>query len=170
MAKGGKKQATKQAKAVAEGRPVATNRRARHDYEVVETFEAGIELLGPEVKSLRDGKANLREAYGVVRRGEVFLEKCHISPYLPATRDNPEPTRRRKLLLHRREIDKLEGKVAERGLTLVPLSIYFKQGRAKVELALVRGRRQHDRRQAIREREDDRDARRAMRERGRYQS
>jgi len=148
-------------------KPVATNRRVRHDYEVLETFEAGISLLGPEVKSLRDGRANLRESYGVIRRGEAFLQKLHISPYEPATRANPEdPTRERKLLLHRAEIDKLAGRVEERGLTLVPLSIYFKEGRAKVELALARGKHTYDKRAALRKREDDEAARRAMRARG----
>jgi SsrA-binding protein len=148
-------------------KPVATNRRARHNYEVLETFEAGISLVGPEVKSLRDGRANLREAYGVIRHGEAFLQKMHISPYEPARRANPEdPTRERKLLLHRAEIDKLEGKVEERGLTLVPLSVYFKDGRAKVELALARGKHTYDKRAALKKREDDEAARRAMRARG----
>jgi SsrA-binding protein len=142
---------------------IATNRRALHDYEVLDTFEAGIVLLGPEVKSLRAGKANLADAYAVVRRGEVFLHNCHISPYAPATRDNPDPRRERKLLLHRTEIARLEGKVKERGRTLVPLSLYFKDGRAKVELALARGKAQYDKRQSIRKREDERDTQRALR-------
>ena len=148
-------------------KPVATNRRARHDYEILETFEAGISLVGPEVKSLRDGRANLRESYGVIRNGEVFVQKLHISPYEPATRSNPEdPTRERKLLLHRSEISKLAPRVEERGLTLVLLSIYFKDGRAKVELALARGKHTYDKRAALRKREDDEAARRAMRARG----
>jgi len=128
---------------------IARNRRARHDYEVLDTFEAGMALLGPEVKSLRAGRVNLGDAYAVVRGGECWLEKLHISPYEPATRENPEPMRPRKLLLHRHELRKLEGKVKERGLTLVPLSLYWKDGRAKVELGLVRGRRTHDRREDI---------------------
>jgi len=150
-----------------ERRVVASNRRARHEYEVLDTLEAGIALVGPEVKSLRAGRANLGDAYAVVRRGEVFLQNLHISPYQPATRENPDPRRERKLLLHRSEIGKLSGRVAERGLTLVPLSIYFRDGRAKVELALARGKAKRDKRQTIRRREDEREAARAMRRWGR---
>jgi SsrA-binding protein len=146
---------------------IARNRRARYDYEVLDTFEAGMALLGPEVKSLRDGKANMGDAYAVIRRGECWLEKLHISPYDPATRENADPMRPRKLLMHRHEIRKLEGKIKERGLTLVPLSLYWKDGRAKVELALVRGKRVHDRREDIKRRDADREARRAMRGRTR---
>jgi SsrA-binding protein len=143
---------------------VATNRRARFDYEIVDTFEAGIQLIGPEVKSLRDGRANLGDAFATVHHGEVWLEKLHISAYDPATRDNPtDPQRRRKLLLHRREIEKLDGRVAEKGLTLVPLTVYFRRGRAKVELALARGKHRHDKRDTIRRREQDRETQRAMR-------
>ncbi len=143
---------------------VATNRRARFDYEIVDTFEAGISLLGPEVKSLRDGRANLGDAFATIHRGEAWLEKLHISPYEPATRANPgDPQRRRKLLLHRREIDRLDGRIAEKGLTLIPLSLYFRRGRAKVELALARGKHRHDKRDSIRRREQDRETRRAMR-------
>ncbi len=149
---------------------IATNRRARHDYEILDTVEAGIALLGPEVKSLRDGKANLSDAYASVRRGEIFLHNCHISPYAPATRANPDPRRERKLLLHRSEIAKLDSRVRERGLTLVPLALYFKDGRAKVELALARGKAQYDKRQALRRKEDDREARRALRAKGRGRS
>jgi SsrA-binding protein len=150
-----------------DAKPVATNRRARRDYEILETFEAGISLMGPEVKSLRDGRASLREAYAVIRRGEAFLEKLHISPYGPATIANPEdPTRERKLLLHRAQIAKLTGRVAERGLTLIPLAIYFKSGRAKVELGLARGRHSYDKRAELRRREDELSARRALRARG----
>jgi len=150
-----------------EGRAIATNRRARFEYEVLERVEAGLVLVGPEVKSLRAGKANLTDAYAIVRRGEAWLLHCHISPYDPASRDNPDPQRERKLLLHRREIRRLSGKLAERGLTLVPLKLYFKGGRAKVELALVRGKRRYDKRQTIRERESQRDLARRMRSRGR---
>ncbi len=143
---------------------VATNRRARFDYEIVDTFEAGIQLVGPEVKSLRDGRANLGDAYATIHRGEAWLEKLHISAYEPATRANPsDPQRRRKLLLHRREIDRLDGRIAEKGLTLVPLTIYFLRGRAKVELALARGKQRHDKRNTIREREMNRETQRAMR-------
>ena len=148
-------------------RSVASNRRARHDYEILETLEAGISLFGPEVKSLRAGRANLREAYAVIRRGEVFLQQLHISPYEPAARGNPtDPTRERKLLLHRAQISKLVGRVTERGNTLVPLSIYFSDGRAKVELALARGKHTYDKRAALRRKEDEETARRALRARG----
>jgi SsrA-binding protein len=146
---------------------VATHRKARFEYEILEKIEAGIALLGPEVKSLRAGNASLADAYAVVRRGEVFLVGAHISPYAQASRENPDPRRERKLLLHRTEIARLGAKVAERGLTLVPLSIYFRAGRAKVELALARGRRRHDKRDAIREREQEREVRRAVRTRSR---
>lgn len=146
---------------------IASNRRARHDYEVLDTVEAGIALIGPEVKSLREGRANLGDAYGVIRGGECFLEKLHISPYEPATRANGEPMRARKLLLHGHQIQKLRSRVTERGLTLVPLRLYWKDGRAKVELALVRGKRQHDRREDIKKRDADREAARAMRGRRR---
>ena len=148
-------------------RPVATNRRARHNYEIIETLEAGISLFGPEVKSLREGRANLRESFAVIKRGEVFLQQLHISPYEPAARGNAsDPTRERKLLLRSSEISKVVGRVSERGNTLVPLSIYFKDGRAKVELALARGRHTYDKRAALREKEDQETARRAMRARG----
>ena len=162
MAKGGKKKQEKidpDAKQV-----VATNRRARFDYEIVDTFEAGIQLVGPEVKSLRAGRANLGDAFATVHRGEAWLEKLHISPYEPATRANPsDPQRRRKLLLHRREIDRLDGRISEKGLTLVPITVYFLRGRAKVELALARGKHRHDKRESIRRREQDRETQRAMR-------
>jgi len=159
--------ASKAAKRATGRQPVASNPRARHDYEILETFEAGIALVGPEVKSLRAGRANLRESYAVVRRGEVFLQKLHISPYEPATRANPaDPMRDRKLLLRGSEIAKLAGRVEERGLTLVPLALYFKDGRAKVELALARGKHTYDKRAALREREDQETARRALRARG----
>jgi SsrA-binding protein len=164
-AKGAK--ASKTARRASGRQAVASNRRARYDYEILETFEAGIVLAGPEVKSLRAGRANLRESFAVARRGEIFLQKLHISPYEPATRANPaDPLRDRKLLLKRAEIAKLAGRVEERGLTLVPLSIYFKDGRAKVELALARGRHTYDKRAALREREDEETARRALRARG----
>jgi len=150
-----------------QSRAIATNRRARFEYEILERFEAGLVLVGPEVKSLREGKASLAEAYAVVRRGEVWLLNLHIPPYGPASRENPNTRRERKLLLHRAEIEKLSGKVAERGLTLVPLSIYFKDGRAKVELGLARGKRRHDKRETIRKRETDRELARAVRGRRR---
>jgi len=162
MAKGGKQK--EKVFDPDEKRVVATNRRARFDYEIVDTWEAGLQLTGPEVKSLRDGRANLGDAFATVHRGEAWLEKLHISPYEPATRANPsDPQRRRKLLLHRREIDRLDGRIAEKGLTLVPLTVYFVRGRAKVELALARGKHRHDKREAIRRREQDRETQRAMR-------
>lgn len=146
---------------------IASNRRARYEYEILDTFEAGIALLGPEVKSLRAGGANLGDAYATVRHGEVFLVNAHISPYAQAGRENPEPRRERKLLLHKREIARLQGQVAERGRTLIPLSLYFKQGRVKVELALARGKRRGDRRETIRRREQEREVERELRGRGR---
>lgn len=152
-----------------EKKVVATNRRARFEYEILDSFEAGLALLGPEVKSLRAGKANLTDSYAVFRRGEAWLISAHISPYPEAGRDNPEPRRDRKLLLHRREIERLEGRVQEKGLTLVPLELYFKDGRAKVRLGLARGKRQHDKRETIRRREQDREVQRVMR-RGRRRS
>jgi len=147
---------------------IARNRRARHEYEVIDTFEAGIALIGPEVKSLRAGRANLGDAYGVVRGGECWLEKLHISPYEPATRENADPQRSRRLLLHGREIRKIRSRVVEKGLTVVPLSLYFKNGLAKVELALVRGKRVRDKREDLKRREAQRETARAMRNRGRF--
>jgi SsrA-binding protein len=132
---------------------VATNRRARHRFELVETLEAGIQLQGSEVKSLRDGKAQLGDAYAVIDGGEVWLRGLHIPPYGPASRENHDPERPRKLLLHRHEIERLVGKSAQRGLTLIPTRIYFKGPRAKVELALARGKEGRDRRREIRDRD-----------------
>jgi SsrA-binding protein len=146
---------------------VATNRRALFDYEILEKVEAGLVLLGPEVKSLREGRANLSDSYAVLRRGEAWLVNAHVSPYDKAGRENPNPRRERKLLLKKGEIARLDGKVAERGLTLVPLSLYFKNGRAKVELGLARGKRVHDKRESIRRREEEREIERAVRERHR---
>jgi SsrA-binding protein len=137
---------------------VATNRRARHKFEPVEKMEAGIVLLGSEVKSLRGGKAQMTDAYAVVDKGEVWLRNLHIPPYEPASRENHEPERPRKLLLHKAEIERLIGKTAEKGLTLIPLRIYFKGSRAKVELALARGKEGRDRRRDI----ADRDVRREV--------
>lgn len=142
---------------------ICSNRKARHLYEILDTVEAGIALLGPEVKSLREGRASLGEAYARIRGGEMFLVGLHISPYEQAGRANPDPVRERKLLLHRSEIARLAGKVRERGYTLVPLRMYFRGGRAKVELALGRGKRAYDKRETIRRREEDRSLRRALR-------
>lgn len=132
---------------------VATNRRARHKYEFLDTFEAGIQLRGSEVKALREGKAQLADAYAVIDDGEVWLRNFHIPPYAPANRENHDPERPRKLLLHRYEIERLVGKTAERGLTLIPTRVYFKDRHAKVELALARGKVGRDRRREIAERD-----------------
>ena len=144
---------------------IADNRRARHDYHLLERYEAGLVLTGTEVKSLRDGRVNLRQAYADVRDGEVWLIGAHISTYEQGSLANHDPDRDRKLLLHRREIASLIGKVRERGLTLVPTSLYFKDGRAKLELALARGKELHDKRRAIATREADRQIERALRAR-----
>jgi SsrA-binding protein len=146
---------------------IATNRRARFDYEIVDTVEAGMALLGPEVKSLRAGNANLSDGYAFVRRGEMFLSNVHIGAYENAWRENAEPRRERKLLLHRHELRRLEVKASAPGMTLIPLRLYFKNGRAKVELGLCRGKQRHDKRESIRQRESDRDLQRTMRGRGR---
>lgn len=141
---------------------IADNRKARFNYELLERAEAGIVLTGTEVKSLREGKLNLGDSYCLIERnGEVFLVDAHISPYLPGNRFNVEPLRRRKLLLHKREIHKLNVKVKEKGLTLVPTRVYFKQGRVKVEIALARGKKVHDKRESIQARDAVREARRS---------
>jgi SsrA-binding protein len=141
---------------------VATNRRARHDYHIEETYEAGLVLTGAEVKSLRAGRASLGEAYARVDGGEAWVENLHISPYPNAARKHDDPRRSRKLLLHRREIDRLIGRTQERGLTLIPLRLYFRGGRAKLELGLGRGKRQYEKRRAIAEREHRREMERAV--------
>ncbi len=148
-------------------RVVATNRKAYHDYQIEDTYEAGIVLLGTEIKSLREGRANLRDGFAVVRNGEVWLLNVHIAPYAGGNRQNHDPLRERKLLLHRREINRLAGKVREKGWTLVPLRIYLKDNRAKVELGLVHGKREYDKREAIARREADRDIQRALKDRRR---
>ncbi|MBI5299699.1 MAG: SsrA-binding protein SmpB [Deltaproteobacteria bacterium] len=141
---------------------IAENRKARFHYHFLETFEAGLVLQGSEVKSLREGKANLGDAYAIIQNGEVFLLKCHISPYAPAANLNHEPLRTRKLLLNRREIDKLIGGLEEKGLTLVPTKLYFKEGRAKVELALAKGKQLFDKRESLKKKESRRSISRAM--------
>ena len=140
---------------------VITNRKARHDYLVLDTWECGIMLAGPEVKSLREGRANLQDSYARIDDGEVWLLGMHVSPYA-YSRGDLDPVRKRKLLLHRKEIVELERGTAEQGHTLVPLRVYFKDGRAKVELALARGKRAYDKRQALAERDAKREAERAM--------
>jgi SsrA-binding protein len=146
---------------------VARNPKATHDYHILETWESGIVLTGTEVKSLRNGKASIKEAYARVRNGEVFLEGMNITPYEQGNRYNHDPVRTRKLLLHRREIDQLSAKVAEKGLTLVPTRLYWKNGRAKVELALARGKDVRDKRRTIADRDAKRQMERALKSGGR---
>jgi SsrA-binding protein len=146
---------------------IASNRRAHHNFEILETLEAGLVLQGTEVRSLRGSRADLKESYARVEGTEAWLLGLHITPYAQGNRANHDPLRPRKLLLHRGEINRLLGKIMEKGLTLVPLRLYFKQGRAKVELGLARGRKTLDKRHAIREREERREVARALRERTR---
>jgi SsrA-binding protein len=143
---------------------VATNRQASFRYNLLERFEAGLVLQGTEVKALREGKAQLKDSYATIRDGEVWLIGAYIPPYGPASRENHEPERPRKLLLHRSEIDRLTGRTQERGLTLVPTRMYFSDGRAKIELALARGKDVHDKRDTIRKREVAREIQRELRE------
>jgi SsrA-binding protein len=149
------------------GRVIADNRKARHDYHILDTWECGVALLGSEVKSIREGRANLRDSYARVDNGEAWLLNVHISPYSHSNWDTPAERRPRKLLLHRHEIRKLVGSVAEKGLTLVPLEMYFKQGRVKVLLALAKGKQAHDKRETLRRREVDRETRAAVKTRTR---
>ena len=142
---------------------VATNRQASHRFHLLDKWEAGMVLTGTEVKSLREGKAQLKDGYAAIRDGEVWLYNVHIPPYAPATRENHEPERPRKLLLHRKEIERLIGKTAEKGLTLVPTRLYFKDSHAKVEIALAKGKDVGDKRRAIKERELKREMDRATR-------
>ena len=144
---------------------IAKNRRARHDYTIIDTWEAGLVLTGSEVKSLREGKANLSDAYGIVRDGEIYLINLHISVYERASYNNHEPTRTRKLLLHKREIARLIGAIERQGLTLIPLELYFKRGIAKVAIALGKGKKQHDKREDAKARDADREIARAVRTR-----
>lgn len=145
-------------------RVITTNRKARHDYEILETIEAGISLVGTEVKSLRAGRANLKDSYADIRGSEIFLVGAHISPYEEGNRFNHDPERERRLLLHRREILRFGIKVREKGLTIVPLRMYFKSNRAKVELGLARGKKMYDKREAIARRDAKRDLDRALKE------
>lgn len=144
---------------------IASNKRAFHEYHVLDKFEAGIELQGTEVKSLRDGQANLKDSYVTFKNGEAFLFGAHISPYTHGNRENHDPIRTRKLLLHRREIEKLHVQVMEKGLSVVPLRLYFKGGRVKAELGVVRGKKLFDKRETEKKREADREAAVAMKER-----
>ena len=149
----------KQQKTVPSGdfRLVCQNKKAYHDYEILETVEAGIVLLGTEVKSLREGRANLKDSYAKVSRGEVFLHGLHISPYTHASYDNHEPERVRKLLLHNYEIKRMTGKTKERGFSLIPLKVYFSKGRVKVEIALAHGKKLYDKRESIKRKEETRE-------------
>lgn len=135
---------------------ICQNRKARHDYFILDSVEAGIVLAGTEVKSLRAGRANLQDSYAAIEEGEVWLHQAHISPYEPANRFNLEPRRKRKLLLKKREIHRLARQVLEKGITLIPLRLYFKRGLAKVELGLARGKRLYDKREAIKEKDEAR--------------
>ena len=145
---------------------IATNRKAYHDYEVVDTLEAGIVLTGTEIKSIREGRVNLRDGFAIIRGGEVWLLNVHIAPYAGGNRQNHEPRRERKLLLHRREINRLAGRVQEKGWTLVPLRLYLKDNKAKIELGLVRGKRQYDKRESIAQRDFEREIQREIKSRG----
>jgi SsrA-binding protein len=141
-------------------RMVATNKKASFNYELLEKFEAGISLRGTEVKSIRQGKVSLKESYAEIKKGEVFLVNCHISPYESASWFNHDPTRERKLLLHRREIKRLTGKIQEKGLTLIPTKVFFNdKGKVKIEVALAKGKRTYQKREVIRERDRDRELR-----------
>jgi SsrA-binding protein len=144
---------------------VTENRKARHDYFIDETYEAGIALTGTEVKSLRAGRVNLKDSYAQVDNGEMFLHNMHISPYEQGNRYNVDPIRARKLLMHRTEINRLFGKVKQQGLTLVPLKLYFKRGRIKVEIALAKGKKQYDKRDALAAKDAQRDVQRSLRAR-----
>ena len=147
---------------------VCVNREARHNYFIDEIYEAGLVLLGSEVKSLRDGKANLKDSYGRIQNGEAFLFNAHVSPYPGANQFNHEPTRPRKLLLHQREIERLTGKTKEKGLTLIPLRLYFKNGRAKVELGLARGKKLYDKRETLKRKMAEREVERSLKSRPSY--
>ena len=149
-----------------ESKTLCANRKARYDYHIEESFEAGVVLLGSEVKSIRQGRANLRDGYAAFSGGELFLHNCHISPYEQASQFNLDPLRPRKLLMRRSEIERLRGKVEQKGLTLVPLSLYLKGPHVKVNLALARGKKEYDRREDIKEREADREVARMSRGRG----
>ncbi len=146
-------------------KPVASNRKAFHDYFILDKLEAGVALLGTEVKSIREGRINLKDSYALIRDGEPFLVNCHISPYSHGNRENHDPLRTRKLLLHRKEIRKLIGKTQEKGLTLVPLRVYLKRGRIKIELGVARGKKEYDKRETERRKEVDRETRAAMKTR-----
>ncbi len=146
---------------------VAVNRKAGHDYHLTDRFEAGLVLQGTEVKAAREGRVNLKDSYAAEKNGELYLMQCHISPYSHASYENHEPLRPRKLLLHRREIRRLIGKISQRGLTLIPTRMYFRKGRLKVELALAKGKKHYDRREKVRERDLKREVQAELKERNR---
>ncbi|MEM7344097.1 MAG: SsrA-binding protein SmpB [Chloroflexota bacterium] len=141
---------------------IATNRRARHDYLIEDRLEAGLVLTGTEIKSIRNGQVNIRDSYATIRDGEIWLVNANIAPYKQASHQNHDPGRDRKLLLHRREINRLTGKLQEKGLTLIPLQLYLKKSRAKIELGVARGKKLYDKRQSLRQRDDQRQIERAM--------
>src|SRR5438046_7017830 len=157
--------AEKAEKAEPKKQSIARNKRASHDYHIIETWEAGLVLTGSEVKSLRNGRANIGDSYAILQHGEVYLINLHVSPYEQASYFNHEPTRTRKLLLHRREIKKMIGAVERQGLTLVPLELYFKRGKVKVALGLGKGKKLYDKRADEKKRDDERDMQRAVRTR-----
>ena len=154
-------------KNAAQEKLIASNKKAFHDFHVLQKLEAGLELTGTEVKSLREKGANLKDSYVMFKNGEAYLFGAHISPYTHGNRENHEPERTRKLLLHRREIDKLQGQVVEKGMSIVPLRLYFRGGRVKAEIGVVKGKKQYDKRETEKKREADREAAAAMKTRGR---
>ncbi|PYR98215.1 MAG: SsrA-binding protein [Acidobacteria bacterium] len=156
---------TSEARTEKNRKDIAVNRQAFHNYEIIEKFEAGIVLTGTEIKSAREGRVNLKDAYGIVKAGEVWLLNCHISPYSHGSYANHEPLRTRKLLLKHSEINRLIGRTTERGLTLVPLRVYLKEGRLKCELALAKGRKVHDKREVSRQKTIERETRQELKER-----
>ncbi|MBE3561635.1 MAG: SsrA-binding protein SmpB [Ktedonobacteraceae bacterium] len=163
MAKAKTKQTPAQGATEAPLKMITVNRQAYHDYTVERTFEAGIALMGTEIKSIREGRVNLRGSYAIIRQGEVWLENAHIAVYEHGNRFNHEPMRPRKLLLHKREIAQMEDRVAAKGLTLIPLKLYLKSGKAKIELGLCRGKKQYDKREAIAKRDVEREIARIVR-------
>jgi SsrA-binding protein len=165
MANTAKAGAGRAAKARAADGPIARHKRARFDYHILDQWEAGVVLTGTEVKALRAGKATMTDAYGIVKDGEVFLLNLHIAPYAQGNVFNHEPTRTRKLLLHRKEIERLVGAVQREGLTLVPLDLYFKEGRVKVTIALGKGKQNHDKREDLKRKDDEREMARVARSR-----
>jgi SsrA-binding protein len=144
---------------------VCQNKKARYDYDIIEVIEAGMVLVGTEVKSLREGRANLKDSYARIKNGELYLVQAHISPYTHTHYDNHDPERVRKLLVHKRELKRLTGKTQEKGLTLVPLKIYFKEGKAKVELALASGKKSYDKRETLKRKDQKREMERAIKDR-----